>query len=48
MRTYRGYEIESYKDNVHDGYIVCLWGDEIYCDSLADAEKVIDEYLEEE
>lgn len=43
MNSYRGIEIEVFGN----GYIVSAWGDEVYCDTIAAAENVIDEYLDE-
>lgn len=40
--SYRGIDYEVWKDG---GFIVCLCGDEIYCDNLDAVKQLIDEYL---
>ena len=42
--NYRGIEYELWKDG---GFIVCLMGDEIYCETMQAVEALIDEYLDE-
>lgn len=42
VQNYRGFDIERFGD----GWIVQLYGDEIYCDTLEIAEKEVDEYLD--
>ena len=44
MDNYKGIDIEPWKDG---GYIVELYGDEIYCDTTAEAKELIDSYLDE-
>jgi len=44
IQNYRGYDIDKHRD----GWIVELAGDEIYCNTIEEAQKTIDEYLDEE
>lgn len=45
VENYRGFDIEKFGD----GYIIeVICGDEIYCDTVDEAENIIDEYYRED
>ena len=44
MNSYRGIDFEIWKDG---GFIVCIQGDEIYCETMGAVESLIDEYLDD-